>query len=227
MNYSAIKTKTYFLTSTNSASFDAEPLVAEANNALDRVVSLITEADGRWQFDDTNNTDLPIATTDLVASQQDYSLSTSHLEITRAEIKDSNGNWTKLDPIDQTDVYNQSLTDFMKTAGLPMYYDKIANSVFLYPTPNYSQAASLKLYFERGPSYFDVSDTTKSPGFNSLFHELIPLWIAYNFALANGKSNAPTLMAQITAKEDALREFYMLRGKDDHVRLRTRPKSYR
>lgn len=227
MTYSDIKTLVYQLTSTNSSSFPDATLVVSANNALDRVTSLIMASDGRWQFDDTNQTDFPIATTDVVQNQQDYALSTSHLEITRAEIKDTDGNWHKLTPIDQTDVYNQSLTDFMKTPGVPMYYDKIANSVFLYPIPNYSQDDSLKLYFERGPSYFASNDTTKTPGFNSLFHDLVAFWTAYNFAISNGKSNANMLMAGIQQKEEQLREYYSLRAKDDHVRVKARPYRYR
>jgi hypothetical protein len=219
----------YFLTSTNVNSFPKAQITVEANNALDRLAALIFSADHRWQFDDTNQTDLPIATTALVANQQDYSIITAFIEITRAEIKDSSGNWNKLMPLDQTDVYNQSLTDFMKTAGLPVYYDKIANSVFLYPKPNYSQADSLKLYFKRGPSYFigDGSDDTKTPGINTLFQDLIPYWIAYNFAIANGKKNAPLLKAEIDAKEDSLREHYALRDKDDRPRLQARRGNYK
>lgn len=227
MQLSDIRTKTYFLTSTSgTADFPDATLVVEANNALERIVSLINSADGRWQFDDTNNTDQPIATADIVSGQQDYSLLTSHLEITRAEIKDANGNWQKLVPIDQADVYNQSLTDFLKTTGTPIYYDKLANSVFLYPSPNYSQVSSLKLYFERGPNYFLTSDTTKTPGFNSLFHDLIPYWIAYNFAIANGKANTQSLLTEIQRKEDALTEYYALRSHDDPIRLKRRYVSY-
>jgi hypothetical protein len=228
MTLDQIRTTTYLYTSTSgTADFPDATLVALANNALERVVSLINSADGRWQFDDSNNTDLPIATTDIVLNQQDYALATSHLQINRAEIKDASGNWQKLTPIDQTDLYNQSLTDFMKTAGTPVYYDKIANSVLLYPTPNYSQAASLKLYFERGPSYFLTSDTTKAPGFNTLFHDLIPLWVSYNFAIANGKANAQALQTEIQQHEDALVEYYALRSHDDPIRLRARPRNYK
>jgi len=227
MTFSDIINKVYFLTSTNVNSFPTAQLTVEANNALDRVVSLIHASDGRWQWDDDNNTDLPVATTTITTNQQDYSLSTDHLEITRVEIQDSSGNWQLLKPFDQVDVYNQSLTDFLKTSGVPVYYDKIGVSVFLYPKPNYTQAASLKLYFKRGPSYFVVSDTTKKPGFNSLYHELIPLWVAYNFALANGKENGPGIYKQIEMKEDQLREEYALRSKDDVPRFKARPVSYR
>jgi hypothetical protein len=227
MTYTDLVNKVYFLTATNSTSFPAANMVIEINNALDRVVSLILHSDGRWAYDDSNNTDLPITTTDLVQNQQDYSLSVAHLEIARAEVQDSNGNWLKLEPLDLTDVFNQSLTDFLKTASLPVYYDKIGTSVFLYPKPNYAQTASLKLWIDRGPNYFVSSDTTKVPGFNALYHELCALWPAYNFALANGRSNATQLLAAITAKEDSLKEDYALRAKDDHPRLKARPYSFR
>ncbi len=218
----------YFLTGGNSTSFPDAQVIVEANNALDRVSSLIMQADGRWQWDDQNQTDLPIATTTLTASQQDYTLAVTHNQIVRAEVKDnaSTPTWHKLTPIDQADVFDQSLTSFMSTVGLPTYYDKIGNSFFLYPAPSYTQAASLKVWFKRPPSYFLTSDTTKSPGFNSLYHELIPLWVAYNFAVANGKGNANALMEQIQLKEDALKEDYALRDKDDRLQLRARPMNW-
>ena len=233
MTLDQIRTKAHFLTSTDSTSFPDATLVVEANNALDRVVSLIMQSDGRWQWDDENNTDLPIATTGVVSGQQDYTLSVSHLQMLRVEIQDSTGNWTKLKALDQADVFDQSLESFptvaagQTTSGLPVWYDKVGNSLFLYPVPNYSQDASLKVYFKRGPSYFTTADTTKAPGFNSLYHELIPLWIAYNFAIANGKSNANAVMEQIQLKEDALKDDYSVRGKDDHIGLRARPMSWR
>ena len=225
MTINDIRTKAYFLTSSNSSSFPDTQLIAEANSALDRVASLIMASDGRWQWDDENNTDLPIATTALVANQQDYTLSVTHLQITRVEVKDNNTtpSWHTLQPIDQADVYSQSLTDYLNSPGLPVYYDKIGSSFFLYPAPDYSQAASLKIYYKRPPSYFTTADTTKTPGFNSIYHELIPLWIAYNYALANGKANGDKIMQQIQIKEDALREDYALRSKDDPIRLKARP----
>lgn len=229
MTLTDIRTKAYFLTSSNISSFPDTQLVAEANNALDRVTSLIMQSDGRWQWDDENNTDLPIATTSLVSGQQDYTLSITHLQIVRVEVQDNatpTAMWHKLQPIDQADVYDTALTQFMSTNGLPTYYDKLGNSLFLYPAPNYSQAASLKIYFKRGPNYFLTSDTTKAPGFNALYHELIPLWIAYNYGIAQGKANANQIFAAIQLKEDALKDDYSVRSKDDHISLQARPMSW-
>lgn len=235
MNLTDIRNKVYFLTSSNISSFPDANLVIEANNALDRVTSLIMQSDGRWEWDDENNTDLPIATTSLVAGQQDYSLAITHLQITRVEIQDNSSTpkWHKLVPIDQKDAFQQAITPGVAaTYGFPTYYDKLGNSLFLYGpglegAPNYSQAASLKVYFKRPPSYFVTSDTTKSPGFNSLYHELIPLWVAYNYALANGKENGALIMQQIQLKEDALHDDYMQRDKDDRPSLRARPMSWK
>src|ERR1700709_849488 len=96
MTFDDIKVKTYFLTKTNSSSFPIANMVIEANNAYDRVASLIRRADGRWKWDDESQTDLPIATTALVSGQQDYSLAETHLGITRVEVKDQSGRWSAL-----------------------------------------------------------------------------------------------------------------------------------
>lgn len=219
MTYSNLLSKIYFLTKTNSTSFPIADITVLANNALERVVSLILQSDGRWEFDDTNQTDLPIATTALVSGQQDYGFETSHIEIERVELKDEEGNWRKLQPLDQADVYDQSLTDFLKGGGTPVYYDKLANSIFLYPTPDYAQDASLKVYYSRPPVSFLVTDTTKEPGFNALYHDLIALWVAYEYAFANGLPTMDRFMDEIMKKEEALKEAYSMRNKDEHIRM--------
>jgi hypothetical protein len=227
MTFSDIKTKFYALTKTNSSSYPIANVVIDANNAMERVTSLVLHADGRWQFDDTNQTDLPIATTSLVADQQDYAIDTGHLVITRVEVKAQTGEFRLLVPIDQSNISDEAMTQFMSGTGLPMYYDKIGNSIFLYPTPSYSQAASLKVYFQRGPSYFSSGDTTKVPGFMTIYHDLIPLLMAYDYAIGNGKKNAEQLYRQIKEREEALQESYSLRGADDHIRVSPRLYNFR
>jgi len=219
MTFSNILAKIYFLTKTNSVSFPTADVTILANNALERVVSLILQSDGRWEFDDSNHTDLPVATTALVSAQQSYGFETSHIEIERVELKDQQGNWRKLQPLDQADVYDQSLTDFLKGGGTPVYYDKIATSIFLYPSPDFSQNASLKINYSRPPVSFLVTDTTEQPGFNSLYHDLIALWVSYEYSFANGISTADKFLEEIIRKEEALKEAYALRSKDEHIRI--------
>ncbi len=204
------------------------------NEGLNRVVSLILSADGRWQWDDNNNTDYPIGTTSLVTTvgseQQDYTFAVTFLKILRVEVLDAAGNWIKLKPIDQTDLYDQSLTDFLKTAGTPMYYDPQANSVFLYPKPlgtDVTATNGLKVWFQRPPSYFATSDTTKVPGFNSMYHRLIALIAARDYAVMKQLSVAKGLSDLVAQQEDSLSEAYALREKDDRIKLSAKSYQWR
>ena len=223
MTITDIVNKIYFLTKTNSSSYSAADMLIAINNAYERVCSLVIKADGRWQWDSSNQTDLPIATTALVSGQKDYTLATSHLKILRVECKDSSGNWTKLEPIDPEDLQHTAMDEFGSTDSIPMRYDKLGNSVFLYPSPNYSQAASLKIYFQRGPDNFtsaEVTTGTKVPGYNSLYHDLIPLWVAYDYCVANGLNTANKFLEEILRKEKALQDDYAMRGKDEQWNLK-------
>jgi hypothetical protein len=65
----------------------------------------------------------------------------------------------------------------------------------------------------------DISSTTVKPGFNSLYHDLIALWVSYDYAVANGLPNANQLMVEITRKEEALKEDFALRSQDEHIRI--------
>ena len=96
----------------------------------------------------------------------------------------------------------------------------------MYPIPNFTQASSLFIYFSRPPLASDgstgeflTSDTTREPGFAALFHDLVPLWTAYDYVLAKGKQNANLIFAEIIRKENEIAEFYGLRNRDFRSRL--------
>lgn len=217
MTLTTLTSKVYFYTKSNSTSFPTADVNQAINNAMERVVSLIMGSDSRWQFDDANQTDLPIAITGLVANQKDYSLSTSQLSLDRVEILTPSSVWNLIAPIDQHDVRGLSLSSYMGSAGIPLQYDKVANSVFLYPTPNYTQSASLKLYFTRGP--VALASGSDVPGFNSLFHILLALWPSYDYAVANGLANANQLFVEIERAEKSLIDFYGQRSRDERPRM--------
>lgn len=222
MNFTQILAESRRIVGADDLQYPSEEIATSVNKALDRVVSLIRKSEGRWEWDDANFTDFPIATASLVADQQDYQLDPTFYKFERIEILDESGvGWHLLKPIDKADLYDQSITDFLKTAGAPQYYDKIGQSIFLYPKPSYSLASAMKVFYERGPSYFedDGSDTTKSPGINTLFHNLLPMWAAYDFALIKGSSIADRLRNEIAIMESELADFYALRAKDDHIRV--------
>lgn len=195
---------------------------ALTNRSLDSVTTTILESDDRWQYDDTNHTDYPIANTNLVLGQRDYTMSVSHLKVIRVEIKDETGTWSELRPIDLIDIPT-ARDEYFKENGKPMYYDKLGNSLFLYPSPDYNGTASLKVYFQREPSYFLSTDTTKAPGFASVLHRIIPMKACYDYAIANNLTDKITVLsAEITKKESELRGFYSRRNKDEILTIKTR-----
>lgn len=232
MTITDIVKKVYWLTGTTGdtsaaikGSYSNADLLIGINNIVNRISSLILMSDHRWRWDDSNQTDLPIATAALVANQQDYSISSSHLIIERIEVKDTNGNWRLLTPIDQSALkgYNKdAMSEYQETAGTPEEYDLIGDSIFLYPKPSYSQVASLKIYFARGPSEFTDAqiwtsyalDGTKVPGFNTLFHDLIPLLVAYEYCSIYHRERAGFLYVQVQQREKALQDFYTQRLND-------------
>lgn len=239
MTYAAIQRMFYEMTLTNSDSMVAANLNLYIQAAEDRVTSLILQADGRWQWDDTNNTDFPIGTYTLVSGQSDYSLATSHIRLLGVSIKDNAGLWHKLLPVDPDDFGDTDRAEYYKTAGQPLYYDKIGTSVVLYPPPDNGVTVTLasggKFYFQRGSKHFDYtitnngayasytagmfSDSTGSyasvPGFNSLYHNLIPLWAAYNYCIIKLPQLATGYMTEILRLEKQLEIDYSKRDKDE------------
>ena len=130
-----------------------------------------------------------------------------------------------LKPLDQKDV-NIALNEFHETASTPIYYDKIANSLFLYPAPNYASTNGLKVYFLREPDYFTSSDTTQEPGFPSTFHRILSLGAAYDYALAKGLPMLNHLQAQISDLQKGLVSFYGKKSRDKRSRLNIIPEDY-
>lgn len=207
----------YFEVNADATTYPIADITRNANVALDNVVTCILGADSRWQFDSTNATDLPIGSTDIISGQQDYSFDSEYLVIKSLEIQDSNGKWTRLIPIDNLSLdEREALSGFQTTNGVPMYYDKMGESILLYPTPNYNRrlveesSAGLRAYFQRNIEYFVAGDTTKTPGFATHLHKYIPLYCSYVFACAKGLDKQNKLKERI--------EFYegnKLRGGND------------
>ena len=187
--------------------------VRNANFALDAVVRKIFETAGRWQFDDANNTDsLSVATTDLVANQPDYSIADAHLRISRFRIKDRQGNWRTLHPVDRRDESDRQLA---KT-GEPRVYDKMGRSLLPLPIPDYSIAGGVELTFERGSNYFAVTDTTKQPGIPTPFHRYVSLYAARDHVVARSIPNKLQVIDTEIQRYDAdLMNFVAYQDRDE------------
>jgi hypothetical protein len=194
------------------------------NRAYDRYVSLAIRSDGRWQFDSSNYTDFPIGVTNLITDQQDYAFAVEHVTILGVEVQDEAGNWSALTEIDQRakQFEGLSISEYYKdTSGIPIKYDKVGNSVFLYPKPNYDKTGGLKVHFQRGPDYFEHTDTTKVPGFQVMHHPYLTLQASASYALDRGLTLATDLNTLVNQWEQVeIPTFYSRRAKDVEVKLK-------
>ncbi len=219
MNISDINSEARALVDADTISYPAADLLRRINASYEKRVAQIIAADGLWQFDDSNYTDFPIGTTTLVASQQDYAFDSSHLEIERVEVKNSDGIWQKLNPIDKSQI-SIALSEYQKTAGMPMEYDKQGNSILLYPAPasgSVTLASGLKVYFKRTASIFtsaEVTTGTKQPGFASPFHSILSYDAAIPYAVSYKKDRVAALMAEADRLEKEMIKFYSRREQD-------------
>lgn len=208
----------------DSTQWATQKVVNSCNNWLNKIFTYGKWKDRQFQLDDSNHTKLPIGTTDLIATQSDYSFlvdenSNRITNITRIDIKDSAGNWTQLKKIDHKEI-TQALDAYESTDGKPKEYDLIADNVVrLYPTPATSVTAGLKFYFQRTPSYFVAADTTKEPGVSHDLHEGFVVKSAYDAAMTLGLPNLQALSVELEREEQKLADYFASRNTDSKGRL--------
>ena len=182
-------------------------------NAADREIwAVIFEAYGGWQFDDSNQSDLPTAWADLVASQGKYTIPTDAITVRQVSIKDESGFWHDIDAITTEDIHNISTgAEFYNTAGTPKYYRLVSNVIELYPAPSYSQSQSMRVQFDRGMVGFASDATTATPGYASEFHDASWIGASYMIAAQRTLKNLVPLREQWIAKKQDIQEYYKAR----------------
>jgi len=208
----------------DSTQWPAYQVVNSCNNYLDTITGYAIGADRNFQWDDTNHTKLPVGTTNLTATQADYSFLTdeqgnSILNLTRIDILDPDGSYRELELIDQSNI-DVALDAYKSTDGLPTQYDKIADNIIrLYPTPATSVSAGLKFYFQRSASYFDATDTTKEPGVAPLLHRGFVIASAYDGAMSLGLKNLPQLTGEMDREHMKMKKYFEVRNTDMNRRM--------
>ncbi len=216
----------------DSTQWETFNVVNSCNDWLNKIFTYGKGADRRFELDDTNHTKLPIGTTALVAGQADYSFLTDEqgnriTNLTSVSLLEIATN--KEIPLFPTDrkLYMRNRfgsTDFGVTSGTPTRYDKIADNVIKL---DYAPAAadvakySLKYYFQRSPSYFVATDTTKAPGVADDLHRGFVVASAYDAALTLGLANLQILSVELQKEEQKLEDYFATRETDEQTKLIT------
>lgn len=206
---------------------------AEANIADDDFKRMAIKASGTWQYDDSNHTDYPIITTNLVDGQRDYSFTTDGssnliLDIHKVYARiDSTGVFQELHPVDVQSEWTDDFTNGDNIEGVPYEYDKTANGIFLNPIPSYNSTGGLKIYISREGSYFTSADTTKKPGVPGLFHRYYAIKPAMHYARRNNLSSYDRLLFEVQTMEAQINEYFGNRERDKRKVMRNKKFNYR
>jgi len=218
-----------FFLGTDSSSYPLAAKLRNINLAYYDVATVILAANSNWEWDDTNKTDFPIGTATMIAGQKDYTLPSDFVKIIRIEVKDAGGAWHKLEQFDETQIQGIGLTEFMESTGMPQYYREIGVSYELYPAPSAAATtlvSGVKVYFQRTPTQFTNADAAVSPGFSPLFHRVLSVKAAYDYAFLKTLPIAVPLKGMY---EDFLAKIsfhYANRNREVRPRLKVKYRNY-
>ena len=228
MTATEISTRCRFFTKVSSTTdHTIDEIIFSANIWLDKVFSWILQADKRWNFDDNNQSDLPIGTIALVADQRDYGLTAATvLNILKIVCKDSAGNYRELASMTLDDPAARDILELRNSSGTPRRYVKNGNAIFLDPAPSYASATGLRVFFQRNTVPFTTADTTAVPGFAKPFHDILPMGAAYDYLSKEASPRADRLLLMIEKMKADLIEFYSARSEDSRPRLSLHEEDY-
>lgn len=203
-------------------SYPSATMLRRINYAYEQVVGWLINADGTAQFDDTNYTNFPVGTYTMIADQPKYSFNDKFLQLISVKVKDANGNFNIIKPIDQSEFDNSiPLEEAYKTSGLPIYYDKLSDdTIKLLPAASSADttlASGLKLYFKRTADLFtsaQVMTGTKEPGFASPYHLILSYMAALPYCVNYKPQRVAIYEKKIMDLKKELTNHYTSRQKD-------------
>lgn len=207
----------------DSTQWATQKIVNSCNNWLDRIFTYGKHKDRNFQLDDSNHTALPEGTMQLTINVSDYSFLTDEqgnriTNITGVSLL-TNGKYVPLKLVDRNDP-NIDPSEFGAVSGVPTMYDKIADNVFrLDKLPIATVSAGLKIFFQRSPSYFTASDTTKEPGVAPDLHRGFVVASAYDCALTLGLPTLQGLSVEMQKEEQKIVDYFSSRNTDLKGRL--------
>ncbi len=200
---------------------DSYPLASKARRVNSAVLKLELKAmfcAGGWRFDDTNNGVNQTGLQTLVSGTQEYIFDSTLMFIESVEVLLADGvTWQKLTELDPA-LISGSPKQYLSLTGLPMQYYKRGNYLGLTPIPvtgSVTLINGLRVTFTRRGSLFTAADTTKTPGIEPTFHELVALMASLPYCKTYKKDRVPQLVLDIQEQTKEFEKYYSSRSKDN------------
>lgn len=241
MTISDINSEARALCDADTTSYTAADLLRRVNSALEELVSMIINADGTWQYDDTNYTDSPVGTGNLVEGQEAYTFAADYLQVEAIEVLDtaSPATYRRLKPLDKGELGDLSTEEYFgltsagnPQTGFPEYFDQVGDTFRLYPAPTstvVTLTAGVKVYFKRTASIYtsaEVTTGTKEPGLPSTHHVLLAYMAAVPYCMSYKKDRVAWLEKKIDSMKKTLLAHYAHREKAKRKIMSMRPINY-
>jgi len=207
------------LVDANSTSYPDTKVLRRLTPIERKITNRIINNDGTWQFDDSNYSDLPVGAGTLTATQGLYTFSTEFLDFLWAKVKNADGNWGLLQPLDQSGL-TYPYEDLLTNDGLPVYFDKVTDdTIRLLPAPSATDvygSADIKIGFKRKSKVWEQTDIdtgTREPGF-ALNHIIMAYELALPEAMKYKKDRVGLIKNEIDSLMQEILDHYGQREKD-------------
>jgi len=233
-----INTLIDFLCDSDDTKYSVAHKVLNINQYYEELVGKIISADNKWQWDDTNHTDLPVGTITLIEGQQDYTFSSDFLSIDSVEVLNLNGDqYEKIKQVDFKELGDLSAEQYFGTdssgnpsTGKVSYYDLLTDDtirLYLAPTASSNTLASgLRVKYRRTADLFTTSDTTQEPGLPSPYHSILAYSGAIPYCMKYKPERVNMYQQKVSTMEKELMRFFAGRNKDKRVIMKPKRELY-
>lgn len=220
MTIDQIRTKVREITNTTTNDYSDASLIRDLNQEMALIQIKVLTDRGVLEFDDSNYSDLPVATFTITAGTAWYKIiddENSNKVLTKHKVAIlHNGSYTDIPRLQVKEGNQDSLTSD-DTAIVPSGYYEIGESIVFAETP--SSSTTGKVWFDRDMDFFATGDTTKEPGIPTPYHNLIAYRTAYNYALDNNLPNLDRIMQRVNQEEERMSLFEETRRGDESTRV--------
>lgn len=214
----------------NTNNYPLKRITRDFNAVMDMYFAWAFEVDGRWPYDDVNETSPPIDKQNLVSGTNRYKFSDfteKVINLIKLEALDSDGNEIELIPESFNKLSSFEELYIQADSGTPTHYCKYGDFIYLRPNPNYAKTDGLVAYFNRPATYMASDDTTDIPGVVFTHIPLVCELTAIRFKHDKEIISLNERAAIEARAEKIVKNHFARRNKDEKQVLKSRIKSFR
>lgn len=218
MTVDQFRTKIREVTNTTTNDYSDASLIRDLNSELSMIHISILRDRGTLEFDDSNYSDLPVATFTITANTREYKITAdenSNAVLTKHKVGVLyDGEYIDI-PRVQVGEGSQAglLTKDSDSKDIPSGYYEIGESIVFVDMPKTSTTG--KVWFDRELDFATTGDTTKVPGVPSMYHNLAAYKTSLNYAIDKNLPNINQINRRVEMEEMRLQEFEESRRGDE------------